>query len=91
VALRADVVHALARPRHPRRRDRAVLLEAAPAAGYGVEEGAYPLDDLLGAEEALTSSSVREVMPVVAVDRRTFERGPAAATLQRALRKLAQR
>jgi 4-amino-4-deoxychorismate lyase len=70
---------------------RAVLLEAAPAAGYEVAEGAYPLGDLLAAEEVLTSSSVREVMPVASVDGHGFELGPAAATLQRALRELAER
>jgi 4-amino-4-deoxychorismate lyase len=69
---------------------KAVVAEAAPAAGYEVAEGAYPLDDLLGAEEAFTSSSVREVLPVVRVDAARFERGPAAATLQQALRQLAE-
>ena len=68
---------------------RAALLEAAPTAGYTVEEGAFALDDLLAADEVFTSSSVREVMPVVAVDGRRFERGPAAASLQAALRGLA--
>ena len=67
-----------------------MVAEAAPAAGYEVAEGAYPLDDLLGAEEAFTSSSVREVLPVVRVDGARFERGPAAATLQQALRQLAE-
>ena len=41
------------------------------------------------AEEVFTSSSVREVMPVVQVDGTPFERGPAAAALQQALRGLA--
>ncbi len=68
---------------------RAALLEAAPAAGYAVEQGAFALDDVLGAGEVFTSSSVREVMPVVALDGRRFERGPAAAALQAALRELA--
>jgi 4-amino-4-deoxychorismate lyase len=68
---------------------RAVLIEAAPGAGYELEEGHYPLDELLAAEEVFTSSSVREVMPVVAVDGTTFERGPAATALQEALRRLA--
>jgi 4-amino-4-deoxychorismate lyase len=68
---------------------RAVLVEAAPAAGYEVVEGAFPLDELLGAEEVFTSSSVREVLPVVRVDAARFDRGPAAAELQRALRELA--
>jgi 4-amino-4-deoxychorismate lyase len=65
---------------------RAVLLEAAPAAGYEVTEGAFPLAALLAADEVFTSSSVREVMPAVDVDDRRFERGPAAAALQAALR-----
>jgi 4-amino-4-deoxychorismate lyase len=64
---------------------RAVLLEAAPRAGYQVAQGAFPLDHLLGSDEVFTSSSVREVMPVVAVDGRPFERGSAAAALQTAL------
>jgi 4-amino-4-deoxychorismate lyase len=68
---------------------RAVLIEEAPSAGFQVEEGHYSLDELLAAEEAFTSSSVREVMPVVSVDGRRFERGPAAARLQAALRRLA--
>jgi 4-amino-4-deoxychorismate lyase len=65
---------------------RAVVIEVADGAGYAVAEGAYPLADMLEAEEVFTSSSVREVMPVVAVDGTPFARGPAAAALQRALR-----
>ncbi len=68
---------------------RATLIELAPACGYRVEEGAYPLEDLLGAEEAFTSSSVREVMPLVEIDGRDLGRGPAADELQQALRTLA--
>ena len=68
---------------------RAVLLEAASGVSYDVAEGACGLDELLAAEEVFTSSSVREVMPVVQVDGRPFERGPAAAALQQALRGLA--
>jgi 4-amino-4-deoxychorismate lyase len=70
---------------------RAVMIEAAPAAGYEIEEGAYPLADVLGAEEAFTTSSVREVMPVVELDGQKLERGPAADALQQALRKEAER
>lgn len=70
---------------------RAVLLELAPAAGYEVEQGVYPLEDLLAADEAFTSSSVREVMPVVAVDDGPLHRGPASDALQEALRKEAVR
>ena len=47
---------------------RAALCELAPGLGYEVEEGAFPLDRLLASEEIFLSSSVREVMPVIAVD-----------------------
>ena len=70
---------------------RAVMIEATPAVGYEIAEGAYPLADTLGAEEAFTTSSVREVMPVVELDGRPFERGPAAAALQQVLREEAMR
>ncbi|MGZ4292302.1 MAG: aminotransferase class IV, partial [Gaiellaceae bacterium] len=54
-----------------------------------VEEGAFPLDDLLAADEAFTTSSIREVMPVVSVDATPIgdgRPGPAAARLQAAIR-----
>ena len=65
---------------------RAALVELAPECGLGVEEGAYPLAELLSAEEAFTSSSVREVMPLVEVDGHALGRGPAAELLQEKLR-----
>jgi branched-subunit amino acid aminotransferase/4-amino-4-deoxychorismate lyase len=65
---------------------RATVLELAPAAGYEVEEGAFELERLLDADEVFLTSSVREVMPAASVDDRTVELGPAAASLQRALR-----
>jgi 4-amino-4-deoxychorismate lyase len=68
---------------------RATLMEVAPECGFGVEEGAFPLAQLLAAEEAFTSSSVREVMPLVEVDGTTLGRGPAADALQTALLELA--
>jgi 4-amino-4-deoxychorismate lyase len=71
---------------------RTALIEAAPAAGYDVVEGAFPLGDLLSAEEAFTSSSVREVMPAVALDGGRIGDGavgPAAQALEAALRQLA--
>jgi branched-subunit amino acid aminotransferase/4-amino-4-deoxychorismate lyase len=70
---------------------RAALLALAARAGYAVAEGIYPLERLLAADEVFTSSSVREVMPVVSVDGHALERGPAAASLQRALREEARR
>jgi branched-subunit amino acid aminotransferase/4-amino-4-deoxychorismate lyase len=54
-----------------------------------VVEGDLPLTDLLGADEAFITSSIREVMPVVTVDGNPIgdgRPGPAAARLQSALR-----
>jgi 4-amino-4-deoxychorismate lyase len=68
---------------------RGALSDLAPKLDYRVEEGRYAVDDLLGAEEVFLSSSIREVMPVAAVDGQEFEPGPAAAALQTGLRKLA--
>ena len=68
---------------------RAALLGLAAEEGYTVEAGAFPLGRLLDADEVFTSSSVREVMPVVAVDTRAYDSRRAADALQRALRRLA--
>ena len=68
---------------------RAALLELAPACGYRIEEGAYPLERLVAADEAFTSSSIREVMPLVEIDGHPLGRGPASDALQQALRGLA--
>ena len=68
---------------------RETLLELAPAIGYEVREGRFPLVDLRSAEEAFTSSSVRELMPIVELDGAPVPRGEAAAALQTALREAA--
>jgi len=68
---------------------RAAMLELAPAEGYAVEEGVFALARMLEADEVFASSSVREVMPVIAVDDVPFDRGEAAARLQAALRRAA--
>ena len=47
---------------------RAAVQRLAPAAGYDVEEGTFPLDRLLAADEVFLTSSVREVAPVVSID-----------------------
>jgi len=67
---------------------RATMIELAPECGFRVEEGAYPLSQLLEAEEAFTTSSVREVMPLVEVDGKALGRGPAADALQETLRRV---
>jgi 4-amino-4-deoxychorismate lyase len=68
---------------------RATVIELAGEAGYEVEEGVYGLEDLRSADEAFTSSSVREVMPVTALDESPIVRGTAADDLQAALRRAA--
>ena len=65
---------------------RAAVLDLAGGLGYAVVEGAFPLSDLSSAEEAFTSSSIREVMPVTELDEQPLGRGPAADELQAALR-----
>ena len=68
---------------------RATMLELANELGYEVAEGHFPLAELAGAEEAFTSSSVREVMPVTELDEAPLGRGPAADELQASLRRAA--
>jgi len=71
---------------------RSTLLEEAEGLGYEVREGVYPVDELAAAEEAFTSSSVREVMPVIELDGAPIGAGapgPAAGELQAALRRAA--
>jgi 4-amino-4-deoxychorismate lyase len=68
---------------------RATVIELAGDTGYDVEEGTYGLTELRAADEAFTSSSVREVMPVTVLDGCAIGRGPAADELQAALRRAA--
>jgi len=68
---------------------RSEILRAAEAAGYEIEEGRFPVERMAGAEEAFTSSSVREIMPVIRLDGRPVGGGgpgTAAQALQEALR-----
>ena len=69
---------------------RAAVLELAEGCGYEVAEGVYPLADVQRAEEAFTSSSVRELMPIADLDGDALALGPAARELQAALRALAR-
>jgi branched-subunit amino acid aminotransferase/4-amino-4-deoxychorismate lyase len=65
---------------------RGVLLELAERETI---EGVFPLARLREADEVFICASVREVMPVVAVDDKAFGLGPAAHELQQALRRRA--
>ncbi len=72
---------------------RDTLLAAAGDLGFDVEEGAYPHERLTAAAEVFTSSSVREVMPVVRLDGAVIgdgRPGPVAAQMQAALRGAAE-
>ena len=69
---------------------RATLIVEAGKLDYEVREGVFPLEHLAGSEEAFTSSSIREVMPVVELDGRPLGPsvpGPAAKDLQVGLRR----
>jgi branched-chain amino acid aminotransferase len=68
---------------------RAVVLELARASGLRVREGAFTLGALVRSEEAFTTSSIREVVPVARVDAGELRPGEAAARLQAALRSAA--
>jgi len=71
---------------------RDTLLAAAAEARMDVQEGAYPRQRLTAAAEVFTSSSVREVMPVVRMDGAAVgdgRPGPVAAAMQAALRRAA--
>jgi 4-amino-4-deoxychorismate lyase len=72
---------------------RDTLLAAASSRGLEVVEDAFTVDRLGDAAEIFTSSSVREVMPVVAVDGAEVgdgRPGPVAADMQAALRAAAE-
>jgi 4-amino-4-deoxychorismate lyase len=68
---------------------REAVLELASTSAYEVRDGRFPLDDLRAADEAFTSSSVRELLPVVELDGEPIPRGEAAPALQAALRRSA--
>ena len=86
-------LHAGPGPRHPRRRDES--LRAAPGLGLRVtrpQRAGIPLADLAAAEEAFTSSSIRELMPIVRLDGQAVgagRPGEAVRTLHAALRRAA--
>ncbi len=68
---------------------RDTLLSAAEEAGMQVVEDAFEIDRLRAADEVFTSSSVREVMPVVTLDDRPVgdgRPGAVAKRMQQALR-----
>jgi 4-amino-4-deoxychorismate lyase len=72
---------------------RAYVLRLADDAGLRTRDGWFPLTDMTQADEAFTSSSIRELMPIVRVDGMAVgpgQPGQAARTLQATLRRLAE-
>lgn len=72
---------------------RAWVLRLADDLGYGVEDGWYPRAEMAAAEEVFTSSSVRELMPVVRLDGERIGSGTpgeVARALQARLRSVAE-
>jgi branched-subunit amino acid aminotransferase/4-amino-4-deoxychorismate lyase len=67
---------------------RGAVAAIARAAGYRIREGSFTLPHLLRSDEAFTSSAVREIMPLVAVDGRELPRAEAAPKLQGLLEEL---
>ena len=66
-----------------------VVREVVPGLGLELREGAFPVAGLAAAEEAFTTSSIVEVMPIVAVDGAPLgggRPGKLAARLQAELR-----
>jgi branched-subunit amino acid aminotransferase/4-amino-4-deoxychorismate lyase len=61
---------------------RGAVASMARAAGYRIREGSFTLSALMKADEVFTSSAVREIMPIIAVDGREIQRGDAAGRLQ---------
>ena len=73
---------------------RSHLIRLAADLGYRVEEGGWPLADVVAATEVFLSSSVREVVGAVELDGRPVgdgRPGPVASALQAALRAEATR
>jgi branched-chain amino acid aminotransferase len=73
---------------------RETLIAAAGDAGMRLVEGEYQRERLAAAAEVFTSSSVREVMPVVSLDGDQIgdgRPGPVADGMQSALRRAVER
>lgn len=67
---------------------RAAVLEVATDRGLDVEEGSFELDRVLAADEVMVLSTVKEVLPVVAIDETTFAAGPVTTRLAEGYREL---
>jgi branched-chain amino acid aminotransferase len=62
---------------------RSIVLELAAAAGYTIEEGLWPPNDLQHADEAFASMTSSGIVPVRSLDGRPFSTDDCARLLQR--------
>lgn len=69
---------------------RAAALEIARAVSVDIEEGRFPLDAVLGADEVFAMSTVKEVMPVTSVGSAGFSEGSVTADLAAAFTTLVE-
>jgi 4-amino-4-deoxychorismate lyase len=72
---------------------RGYVIDIARGLGYHVSEGWFPLAEMATADEAFTSSSVRELMPIVRLDDAAIadgRPGEASIALQAGLRRVAR-
>lgn len=60
---------------------RSVALDVAPSCGLEVVEGSFPLQRVIGADEVMALSTLKEVMPVSRVGDRRFAVGERSAQL----------
>jgi branched-subunit amino acid aminotransferase/4-amino-4-deoxychorismate lyase len=67
---------------------RGAVTQLARKAGYRIREGEFTLPALLRADEAFTSSAVREIVPVASIDGRELARGDVALRLQELLEEI---
>lgn len=60
---------------------REVLFECAARIGIKVKQGSYPLKRLVGSDEAIALSTVKQVIPVIAVGEKAIPTGPLTGRL----------
>ncbi len=58
------------------------ITRARVARELHVEEGEYPLEELLGADEAFLASTTREVQAISSIDERTLPKAPGPRTIE---------
>lgn len=70
---------------------RSLVIEIARQQGIVVSEGCFPLDHLLGADEASLTSSTTELVPIRLIEDRVFPGGPITGLLKGLYRQQVQK